>query len=412
MNFAPGINLFDRHFPAYGIRNISLYYLITLLSVSWFIIGNWLFFALNYVSAYQIGLIEAVSFGIGWLLEIPSGAIADLIGKKKTLQLALFMQTFGSILFLLAFISPWLLAIGNIIIISSFAFTSGSAEALAYDSMVEKGKEQHYDMVAGRVGTLVQITFVITALVGGILWRYSEFLPWMATILIFSLATIISFWLKEPEVDTYKFSWKQFKEQSIIGFSQLALPGIKPYLLILFTIAATYYMWSTGIIRIFMGADFGYDGETLSYLISGAALVSAVLSYNFDKIKNWIGNGGGLFLLAVLSLMGWLLAGFGGGLFLGLVAIVLITVAGDLSHPWRSTIINKHVPSKYRATTISTLQFMVQLPYVLAAMFFGMLVENQYQHYFYYAAGLLLAGALVLSYGAKARQRAGRVFQR
>ncbi len=174
-----------RFFPTYSDKNIKLYYLITVFSSAWFIIGNWLFFALRYITAYQMSILEAVSFGFGLLLEIPSGAIADLLGKKRTLQIGLLMQTVGMVMFTLADISRWLLIIGNIIIISSFAMISGSFEALAYDSLVENKKEDKYDVIAGRIGVIHPVIFTFTAIIGGLLWRASIYLPWVVTSLSF-----------------------------------------------------------------------------------------------------------------------------------------------------------------------------------------------------------------------------------
>ena len=398
-------SLASKPFPSFGVKNIALYYFISVFSTAWFIVGNWLFFALKYISPYGMSILEAVSFGIGLVLEIPSGAFADLWGKKRSIQIGLGMQLLGSIMFVMADLSTWLLIVGNIIIISAFAFISGSMEALAYDSLVESGQEDKYDIIVGRLGTLIPITFVITALLGGMMWSVNHYLPWMATIIAFALAFLASFGLKEPAVDTDKFSFVRFIEQNKIGFSQLLIPEIRKYLYVFVSVLATYYMWSTGIIRILMGESFGYDGETLSYLISIVFLISAVLTFYFDSIKRLIGNGKGLFLLTVLSFLAWFLAGIGGGILVGALVFLLLTVAGQLHRPWTSSIINKHVPSKYRATTISTLQFFVQVPYVIVVIFFGKLIELEVEHIFYFLVSTFLLLSLFMSYGHKLREK-------
>ena len=44
----------------------------------------------------QLGWIDALGFGFALFLEIPSGAIADLLGKKKTIQVGLIAGTIGA----------------------------------------------------------------------------------------------------------------------------------------------------------------------------------------------------------------------------------------------------------------------------------------------------------------------------
>jgi len=355
-----------------------------IFSLGWFIIGNWLFFALMFISPFQMGVLESISFAIGMILEIPSGAIADLLGKKKTIQLGLLMQTVGIGMFMLASWSPIFIWVGNIITIGAFAFLSGSLEALVYDSMVEEKKEQFYDYVASRSSAIFPIVSILTALAGGIMWKYNIYLPWIATTIAFLIALIISTKLTEPKVDTFTFSWKQFIKQNQVGLNQLMKPDLLIFIPVLLILLASYHMWNAGIVRIFMGEQFGYDGETLSYLISLVMVFSSVAVILFHKIKKRLGDSTGLLLLSVLSAFGWLVAGlFDNNLWWGFIAFLLLGVIGELSDLWRTTIVNRHVESKYRATSISTMQFFIQIPYAVIAVFFGFLIENNFVKLFY-----------------------------
>jgi len=385
-------------FPTFGSKNILLYYVITAFSSAWFIIANWLFFVLRFISPYDMAVLEAVSFGIGLLLEIPSGAIADLIGKKKTVQLGLFMQTIGMVMLTLPAISIWFLIIGNITIIAAFAFISGSLEALAYDTLVENGNENKYDKVASKIGVIFPIVFVIGAFGGGLLWKISEYLPFIFSTISFFIAFIISFNLREPNVDTYQFSFKQFIKQNVEGFKQLTNINLLHYLPIFIAVAASYYMWSTGIIRVLMGEEFGYDGETLSYLIGFTMIISSITLHYFDKLKALLGNKIGLVVICVATLIAWLIAGMTNNIIAGAFVFLLMTVAGQLHTPWVSSILNKHVPSSLRATSISTMQFFVQIPYVLIVIFYGSLVSQKLTYLFYFGVSVVLGLSLIGSY--------------
>lgn len=395
----------EKVFPSFGVKNIAVYYWVKVFSLAFFMIANWLFYALMFITPTQMGILESVSFAIGMILEIPSGAIADLLGKKVTVQIGLFMQTIGLGSFLLAPFSPWWIVFGNIIAVSGFAMISGSFEALAYDSLVEVKKEHHYNTVAAKTGAIFPAVSILSALVGGILWKYSIYLPWIATTASFVIACILSFKFTEPSVDTYKFSWKQFIEQNKIGLKQLRIPQIKKYFPVMLAILASYYMWSAGIVRIFMGEQFSYNGETLSYLVSAVMLVSSISIWFMEHFKNKFGDAKGFVILTIIATLGWLIAGlFSNSLILGAIVFLFLIVSGELAEPWRSTIINKYVESKYRATAISTMQFFVQLPYVIIAMFFGAMIENNLVQIFYIIVATFMLFSILWSVQYKVRK--------
>ncbi len=392
------INKFSSLFPSYQEKNVTLYYLITMFTSGWFIIGTWFFYVLKYVTAYQMSVLESASFGLGLVFEIPSGAIADLLGKKITTQIGLGLLTLGMLLFSLANLTSWFLILGNILILVSWAFISGSLEALVYDTLIEKKKETKYDVIASKVSFISPAIYVVAAFIGGILWKYSIHLPNIFSFFSFLIAFLLSFFLKEPTVDTYVFSWKQFKQQNIDGFGQLFKDSMKRYLFIFIFVSAAYYMWGAGLVRIAMGKEFGYDGETLSYMIALVSLISSLVVFKFDSIKIAVGDKVGLLVIGTMAIIGWFLAGVGGRYVVGLTTFLLLTVSGQLLSPWMSSVINKKVPSKLRATTISTMQFFVQIPYVLVVIWFGSLIESGKTSLFYYLITVLLLLATVTSF--------------
>ena len=54
----------------------------------------------------------------------------------------------------------------------------------------------------------------------------------------------------------------------------------------------------------------------------------------------------------------------------------MIRIAGDLANPWISVIINRHIPSKDRSTTLSTVSLFGKLPYVLTAVIAGDMAQR------------------------------------
>src|SRR3990167_10935878 len=76
-------------------RNIKIAYVLTVLKNSWFWLGIWVFYYLLFTNYAGIGIVET-GLIVGMTLgEIPTGAIADLLGKKKTLITAYFLMAVG-----------------------------------------------------------------------------------------------------------------------------------------------------------------------------------------------------------------------------------------------------------------------------------------------------------------------------
>lgn len=98
-------------------------------------------------SLLEIGFAETVFHITSLLFEIPSGILADLFGRKNMLIVSTVMKIIGNIIMILS---------GNLFMVcaalacyaTSYNFSSGSGDALAYDSLKIVGKETYYEKYA------------------------------------------------------------------------------------------------------------------------------------------------------------------------------------------------------------------------------------------------------------------------
>lgn len=240
------------------------------------------------------------------------------------------------------------------------------------------------------------MTVVIAGTIGGLVWQLNIYGPWALTAISFFIAFLFSLKFIEPKVDTEVFSWKNFINQNKKGFYYLFKSDFRKYTLSFALIAGSYLMWAAGIIRVLMGRDFGYDGTTLNFLISATLLISFVAAFSFKKIRTKFGDKLGFSLLLGAAALAWLLTALiSDSLFIGAIVFTAITITGTLSEIWSSVILNKHVLSKDRATAISTLSFLVQIPYVLVVIMFGNLIADGNASIFYAITGLMLIIGLI-----------------
>lgn len=146
-----------------------------------------IFFQQRGIDFIGIAQLIAIWAGAMMVLEIPSGIIADLWSRKKIIALSLILKAIGFIIwFLLPSFAGF--AIGFIFWGFQEALCSGTTDALLYDFLKTQGREQEYEIQAGR-GTLVsRIAIICSLLLGG--WVFSRS-PGI-TILLSSLSMVFS----------------------------------------------------------------------------------------------------------------------------------------------------------------------------------------------------------------------------
>ena len=135
------------------MKNIRIAYALSFLWRSWFWLGIWIFYYLRFTDYAGIGFLEAVMITTATIGEIPTGAIADIVGKRKVIILAFAMGAIGNIVMAFA-PNYWVLVASIVTMTLGGAFYSGSLEALVYDTLIENGNTDIYHKVISRMTTM------------------------------------------------------------------------------------------------------------------------------------------------------------------------------------------------------------------------------------------------------------------
>lgn len=149
-------------------RNDTIFIVSQFLSALIFTIPIWIVFYLQRVNAVQISLLVAIQYGSQLLFELPTGAFADMVGRKWSSAAGYFCLGLSATLILVSRgFSDLLLAvvIGGL----GDALLSGALEALMYDSHKQDGVERTFS------ATLARNSFWYQVALGGAnyLWRFS-----------------------------------------------------------------------------------------------------------------------------------------------------------------------------------------------------------------------------------------------
>lgn len=160
----------------FAIRNVRLFILFRMLFNARFYYPVFSILFLDFgLSLSQFAILNAVWAATIVLCEIPSGALADSIGRRNLLVFAACLMVLEIALW--AFVPRgnmtllfWVFVLNRILSGMAEAAASGADEALAYDSLQEQGNSEDWGRVLERQIQFQSAGFVIAMSLGGILY--------------------------------------------------------------------------------------------------------------------------------------------------------------------------------------------------------------------------------------------------
>ncbi|MFM7042496.1 MAG: MFS transporter [Planctomycetaceae bacterium] len=126
------------------------------------------------VSVEEFGMLNAVWAAAIVVLEVPSGALADLVGRKGLLVAgAVLMVCEMLVLCVVPVPSPWVmpaLLVNRVLSGTAEAFISGADEALAFDSLEARGLSAQWPRVLERLLQWSAVATVVAMITGSLLY--------------------------------------------------------------------------------------------------------------------------------------------------------------------------------------------------------------------------------------------------
>ena len=350
-------------------RNVGLDYVHTFLSNMNMQSSIWVLY-LAYCGIYlaQIGLLEGIYHATSIVCEIPSGAAADLLGRKRCMILSniciavscvimLFSKSFGC--FAVSFVVQ---ALGN-------NLNSGSEEALVYDSMKCLGQEEHYMGVYGRINVLIEVAQGLATVAGGVLAEFSYFWCYTACVVIAVLALLPVLWMAEPpqcgeaadtagegvedaaegtpaQRTTRETVKHHFAVSARILQKDVRIGKIIGFYSVVFAAHTLLFFYSQQYF-----ADLGYNKVQISVimlLVGGASCLGALVS---EKMYRWFGKK--CLIPETVIIAGAILCYGAGKADVAAAALMCAGFANAALYPIQSDSLNALIPSEQRATLIS-----------------------------------------------------------
>jgi MFS family permease len=345
------------------------------------------FYESNGLSMKDIMILQAVYSIAIVVLEVPSGYLADVIGRRKTLILGAVFGTFGFATYSFSYGFAGFL-VAEIILGIGQSCISGADSAMLYDSLLEKGEEKKYTRFEGRITSLGNVAEAVAGIAGGLLAGITLRTPYFAQTFVALIALPAAITLVEParKVPLIKAGLKE-----IIYIARFALFKDRPLrrniLFSAITGTATLTMaWFAQPFFEYTRIDIAWFGILWTTL----NLTVAITSYTAHRIERKLGQRGSILLIALLIPMGYLaLSRFHlpGGLFV----LYLFYLVRGYATPVLKDYINRITASSIRATVLSVRNFIIRLLFALTGPLLGW-IKDVYS----LPQALLLAGCIFL----------------
>ncbi len=334
-------------------RNIRVNYLYTFIMCISLTQGFWLIYlASKGMSLLQLGILEGVFHVTSFIMETPTGAVADLYGRKFSrmlgrifliadLLLILFGTCFGH--YLVSFV---FCAIG-------YNLESGAGDALVYDSLLENQEEGRYMKVNGWNEVLYQVAQALGLIFGGWIAVQSYKTLYLGQIGIVLLSLAVAFFFTETSIGREERQelkiLHRIKAQYTDSFSIMKGNRRLIYLILLlnamtvFTVVIFYYM------QIYCKEN-GVDEQTFGWIAAASCVFGALGGFSASRIEKHVKE---RFLLLCLPMafmaITWGMVSFQ----TAIISFMAIGFFDSLTYVIYFDYINRLIPSAKRATLLS-----------------------------------------------------------
>jgi MFS family permease len=285
--------------------------------------------------------------------EVPTGAVADTIGRKHSLLIGLLLAIVSIILFALAPTFAILL-IGNSLWAIAITFMSGADLAFFYDTLKALGREGEYKNMRGKLLTFTLAAIAISSAIGGIIAETSLVLPFLIYLIFLAFSIGLVLLLKEPPSESHpdtgsKLSYRQTLQITLDTIRQQ--PNLRFSLLYSNLMPLGVFIVAIIFIQPY-AVEIGLPYTALGFLALGLRGVDMLASANADRLVKKTGEWNWIRFAPVLVVIGLI----GIGIVPSVVGIFIFAIASfssSASRPLIEDLIQRQTSSSVRATILS-----------------------------------------------------------
>src|SRR6478672_11162055 len=337
------------------------------------------------LSLTQFGIVEA-ALHVGMLIaQVPTGALADALGRRRLLVAAGFFTAIAELGYVYAPGFALICVAGGVHGIA-FALRTGADEAYLFDSLAHDDAQAQFPRMLGGLWAVFQFAGAISFMAGGLIATYSRPLAFWLTAGCALVASAIATRLPDDA-----------RGEARHGV-QVAARGVRALVhsprLATLTLAWSIY-WAAVTSWWFYAAPLfqsrGASDAVLGFVLGGAMLAGSAFSWIGGRVGERVPLTVSVGLATLAAIVGLLVAPHLPGLVQPVILLVLVAGAPELVYVTLSTYLQHNTRSEFRATSMSIAEgcFSIQMLWLFPLT--GFVIQ-----YHGYALGFGLCAAVIV----------------
>lgn len=327
-------------------------------------------------------------------LEIPTGYLADLWGRKKTIVSGC---VFGFVAYIVYATSTgfYQFLLAEMIVGIGASLLSGTVEAMTYDTLLELGEEKSYRRITGNQAFIEFNTEAVSGLIGGFIAIISLTLPLWMTVVPMAAAVLVACTLEEPIRHKLLAERRLKAIWDTTTHALLRHKGLRSITLIhglISTMALTFF-WFFQPYQKLVGVPLFYFGITHAVIVAAGAFAAKSVSSLEKRIDDRLL----LMAIAFAIVACYLCLALPPALW-GLMAFLFSRIAWGFLSPLTADMMNRMTTSDVRATVLSVRSLLGRLLFVCTSPFIGALADARTIPYALFITGLIGGSALLVTF--------------
>ncbi len=342
-----------------------------------------IFFIERGLNLFEVNIVILATVIVTFFFEVPTGAIADIFGRKVSCVCAYFMVALGLFIYAISNSLPAFIIAATIEAIA-LTLLSGAFEAWLVDNLEHNSYKGDKVAIFAIEDQITLIAGIIGVLIGSFLADNNSALPWfIGSFAMFLIGIVAMIYMKEEYFvrqnvsfragiesmkETMRTSARYARDNKAVRF--VLLTGV----LLAFAIQAPAAQYQPLFSQFVPNKMWlGYLWATMSIAAFGGARLSLWFSSKLQNRKSALVSlqimiGLGIFLSGAFAIFPMTIAAF--------VAFLFWMFASGILSPIRKEYLNKNISSRERATVISLLSMTATIGSAIGLLLGGLLAKH------------------------------------
>ena len=332
-------------------RNTIACYISDVVLGTYFQLPIWIVYQSRFLSFSQIAFYSGLALITEVIAQLPTGAFADLIGRKYALSLGnLFMSL---PMFLIAlFPIPAIMPIYAVMWGLGKAFCMGTSKPILYETLANHGQSSLYPKILSKSVLLFQISAATSIILGGYLYLISPNLPYLVSGTTSLVGVFTSLLFLEERGAKVSKSLQKFVLTARDGFAEIFKNSLVSKLTILYAVTLGIAQTSQQFFSQPFMLELGMNDIERSWVAMIIKISIALIGAKMVATSKVVNNKYYLLIIPILIAVSHIPAN---QVTLPWAYIVLVGIAFNSGNTdlFFSPEINKHLSSSVRSTAIS-----------------------------------------------------------